>query len=295
MSWIRNNLTALSVAFSNVEKSVLGQEKLSAENDLKQERRHLQGTLADSLVRGEITQEVKNLRWRTYKVIKAVYGTSVVIEGYDNNGNPIYQINKTKDKRLLKKIKVDDFDDYKLEMVFQNSEITNSITDVVNEIDETEHLNLLEYLVKNKTEKPIIVFRERSPNFYIEHFTKKINVRRITKNSKMLEFYVSKYPDEYNKNTRLLLKQIEKIIGSKPANKSFLDFDSVSFVTNNTIGAEDLLLFKYDIISFDKIIEFDGNYVIKFKAKVVKNGEDVLAEYIESELDKKYENKESKK
>ena len=52
--------------------------------------------------------------------------------------------------------------------------------------------------------------------------------------------------------------------------------------------------YQYDILSFDKIIEFNGYYVIKFKAKVIINGEDILEQHRIEELDKKYETKEKK-
>ena len=76
--------------------------------------------------------------------------------------------------------------------------------------------------------------------------------------------------------------------------QNFLEFEEVSFVTNNTLGAQDFLLFSYGKITFNKIVEFDGNYVIKFNAKVLKNGEDILINYIDLELEKKYKNKQKK-
>ena len=60
-------------------------------------------------------------------------------------------------------------------------------------------------------------------------------------------------------------------------------------------GSEDFLLYSYGDLNFDKIIEFDGYYVIKFKSKVLIDGKDILLDYIEPELEKKYENKERKK
>ena len=52
--------------------------------------------------------------------------------------------------------------------------------------------------------------------------------------------------------------------------------------------------YTYKIDSFDKIIEYDGHYVIKFNASVLVDGEDTLEKYRQVELDKKYENKERK-
>lgn len=295
LNWIKNNLTALSISFSNVEKNILGQEKEESNQSTRKERRHLQGTLVDSLIRGEMTQEVKNLRWRTYKILKAAYGSSLVLNGHDENGDPIYTIKKTDNKKLLKKIKLDNIDSYKLEMVFTNENISNSITDVISQFDSSENINLIEYLTKNKTDKPLNIGREEYPSFFIENYTKKINIRRINETEKLLEFYVPKYPDEYNKINNIFIKKLEKLIKSGLTNSDFLSFNSVSFITNNTIGSDDFLLYEYEIICFDKIIEYDGNYVLKFKANNTKSGEDILLNYVEFELEKKYINKEAKK
>jgi hypothetical protein len=54
-----------------------------------------------------------------------------------------------------------------------------------------------------------------------------------------------------------------------------------------------MLDFEYKIVKFDKLIEFDGYYVVKFKAEVIKNGESLIEQYREEGLDKKYENKEA--
>lgn len=292
--WVKNNLAALSIAFSNVEKNIFSQKTEDLTIDTEKQQRHTQGMLADSLLNGKITEEVKRLRWRTYKVLKAAYGSTVTLEGYDEDGNPIYTINTKNDKSLLKKINVDDFDSFDLEMVFENKAIENSINDVISELGDEGSINLTEYLIKNKVEKPLTITRKNYPKFYIENYTKKINIRKITEDEKILEFYVNKYPDEYNKNSIIFLNQIKKLINKESNNKNFLEFEEVSFVTNNTLGAQDFLLFSYGKITFNKIVEFDGNYVIKFNAKVLKNGEDILINYIDLELEKKYKNKQKK-
>ena len=47
--------------------------------------------------------------------------------------------------------------------------------------------------------------------------------------------------------------------------------------------------------SVDKIIEFNGSYVIKFIGNVKLNGNNILDEHRVVELDEKYNNKEKKK
>lgn len=312
-NWLKKQISALSIAFSNVEKNILGQLSDNIENGSKQERRRLQGTLADSLVHGEITQEVKNLRWRNYKILKASRGTELEVDYIDENGNVYYKKKDINYRLALNKVKLDNFDNYELEMVFDNNDITVSIYDTISEyIKEydipinqikknnsivTSHgqINSVEYFATNKFDKPINIVREHAPKFFIENYTKKINVRKISSDEKLLEFYISKYGDNYNKNQTLFVKHLKKIIDSNLKKSNSFDIDNVNFITNNTLGSEDFLLYSYGDLNFDKIIEFDGYYVIKFKSKVLIDGKDILLDYIEPELEKKYENKERKK
>jgi hypothetical protein len=311
--WLKNRLAAIGIAFSNVEKNIINQGAKSLDEIVNQDRRYMQGILVDSLLHGEVTQEVKNLRWRTYKVLKASDGMFLEYEYTDENGNVIYKTKKFDNKSALRNVKLDSFDDYELEMVFNNDEITISVDEAisdnikeyekpVNNTDEngqsvTSHgeITNIEYFATNKTQAPINITRAHAPRFFIENFTKRINVRKINDTERLLEFYVSKYSDTYNKNSKIFIKEIEKVIKSGPRNFNFLEFDEVEFITNKTIGAPDFLHYSYKILNFNKIIEFDGNYVIKFNSEILIDGEDILNEYIEKELDKKYNNKEAKK
>lgn len=289
--WLRNQVAGLSIAFSNVEKNLLNQEgkSLSESAGTNQERKHQEGTLADSLMRGEITQEVKNLRWRTYKILQEM--EKLTINKVDDDGNAItYQLGKANNSDALSKIRLDKYDDYSLEMVFNNIEIFGGIANAIT----NELVSSLDYFATNKTEKPLAIERDFFPKFYLENYTKKINIRRISDTNKLIEFYVSKYPDEYNKNTKLFIKELKKIIEDSTYNTNILKMSEIGFITNNTLGADDYLLFTYTNIVFDKIIEFDGHYVIKFTGTVQTNGENILLKYVEPELDKKYETKERK-
>jgi hypothetical protein len=310
--WINRRLAMLSLAMGNVEKNTFGQTGEILSSDVNQTQRHTQGQLADSLKQGEITQEVMNLRWRTYKILKESEGVTAEIVGYDEDGMPIVKTKKVNKKLGLKKVKLDPSDDYKLEMVVDNSEIViggnkamdNENISMFDEIIQSENENgdliathgvidSIDYFATNKSERPIMIVRDNLPNFYLENFTLKLNVRTIDKTNKLLEFYVSKYPDEFNRTSRLFISEIKKIMSGHD-NSSMLEFDSVNFITYKTLGADDYLEYEYDNITFDKIIEFNGHYVIKFNANVKTNGVDILEKHRVAELDIKYEQKAKK-
>ncbi len=311
--WFANKMATISLAMANVEKNALGQMGETLSTDTAKFQRHTQGQLADSLINGEITQEVIDTRWRMYKIMRETEGVTAEIVGYDEDGMPIVKTSKRNVKAGLKKVKLDTFDDYPLEMVIDNSEIVlggnqamdNENISILDEVtknfnDDGELVSVthgtidsIEYFASNKSERPIIIVRNQIPKFKLETYTKKLNVRKINDTERLLEFYVSKYPDEYNRTSRLFLSDLKKAI-VEPEKSTILEFNAVNFITYKSMGVNDFLEFEYEIISFDKIIEHNGFYVIKFISKVKIDGRDILEEHRIAELDKKYENKQKK-
>lgn len=296
-----------TLALSNVEKNALNQTGELMSTDTHKFQKHTQGQVADSLINGEVTQEVMDLRWRMYKVLRATEGLTAKITGYEADGTPIvttYQKNSS-----LRKIKIDTTDNYPLEMVVDNGEIYLS----GNESMETDYLKIydspittydndnnasltvgeingLEYFTSQKTDRPIKVTRDNPVKFNLENFATKLNIRTINENKKLLEFYISIYPNPDDRKTHLLISDIKKAIDN-PKQSPMLEIKSVNFVTYKTLGIPDYLLYEYDIESFDKITIFNGYYLIKFIGNVKTNGKDIFETHRMNELDKKYENK----
>lgn len=311
--WVSKKIATISLAIGNVEKNTLGQNGEQLTSDANQVRRNTQGQLADSLVHGEVTQEVMDLRWRIYKVLKEAEGVTAEFVGYDEDGMPIIKTKKVDKKKILKKVKVDTHDNYPLEIVFDNTEIAIGSNDVMNndnitifdsiienyndngELISVTHgsIDSVEYFATNKSEVPLKIVRPYIPKFKLENYTKKMNVRKINEQQRLLEFYVSKYPDEYNRTSRLFISEIKKIINGEST--TTIEISSVNFISYKTIGSDDFLMYDYTNVMFDKIIEFDGYYVIKFISDVSMNGVDILEKHRVSELDKKYEQKLKKK
>lgn len=314
--FLKRMVSAIAFATGSVEKSALSQgegENLGAGS--QQHRRHRQGSLADSLNQGIINQQVQELRWRMYKVMEESQNYKTKIIGENEDGTYITVTEKIdhteKASSLLNKVRLDEFDDYDLELVVQNDEVAIGIVDGMDDIESDidnvvknydEKGNVIsathgevdgeESQSANKAMRPIECTRELRQKFEIENFTKKMNVRKISESERLLEFYVSKYPDEYNRKSRFFLSEIKKAM-KNPRMCDFLEISTVGFVSYNTLGVKDLHEFEYKITKFDKIIEFDGYYVIKFKAEVMKNGESIYEKYAEGadKLIEKYENK----
>ena len=156
-------------------------------------------------------------------------------------------------------------------------------TNIKNEKGEVEsathgEVKAEEYFAKLKGEHPIKINRSALPKFELERFTKKMCVRVINENERLLEFYVSMYPDEFNRTTRLFISDVKKAI-TNPRQADFLEFNGVEFITYKTIGVDDFLHYSYTNVKLDKIVEYNGHYVIKFKADVLVNAHNIFDQY----------------
>lgn len=293
--WLNNQIAAISLAFSNVEKNFLNQDGKAISETSSQEQRHSQGTLADALIHGEVTQEVKNLRWRTYKILRESANSMLIETEIDEYGNKYYSVQKKDIKKILNKLKVDSVDNYAIDMVFYNPEITSTVSEKLEFFTEDNKIiDSTTYAIKNKNNVPLIITRTSLHRFDIEKYTKKLVVRKIDDNKRLLEFYVSKYGIPENPTSKHFSRELSKLLDNTLIKKDFLDIKEVAFVSDNTIGTINNLMYHYEIESFDKIIEFDGNYVLKFFANVLVNGVDLLDEFVEKDLEEKYRRKESK-
>lgn len=314
MKWLKKNIINLSIALSNVQKQTFSQTNNVVESGVHNEKNA--GTLLHGLKNNILNEEVEDFRWRMYKIMKASEGLKATITEYvkDEEGNelPVTVLSKVDKKKGLKKVKLDTFDNYELEMVVDNTEMSLGRDETMTNDFLKLHENVIESIdedgdkvithgeispdalsATNKSNLPIVIGREFIPKFDIETYTKKLYVRTINETDKLLEFYVSMFPNDENKNNHLFIKEVKKAIAN-PLSTPFLDIKEVSFITHKTLGAYDFLEYKYEILKFDKIISFNGYYVIKYIAKTIINGKDIMEEYRREELDEKYTNKERK-
>jgi hypothetical protein len=287
MNWFRKKAAALSISLTNVEKEFINQKNNGLTNTIDSVTSVHKGTVADDLIRGEMTQEVKNLRWRTYKIMQET--KKWAIEKDKNTGElnadrkNIYNVDYQ--KGILKMVRVDNDDSHPTEMVVSNEGFKRGILET--DAEGVENYHKLSY-----TEKPIRFEYEFMPKYEFTDFVTKLVVRNIQGDEKLLEFYVSKYPDPNNFTTNIFLKDINKLMGNPTLKMDILEFKEIGFLSDKTIGVDDFLIFTFKNEGFYKIIEFDGNYILKFKATVITNGENILEKFKEEELEKKYDNNE---
>lgn len=293
--WVKRKAAMVSLSMANVEKNAFGQTGQALSDGVGEVQRHNQGDVMDDLINGRVTQEVIDLRWRTYKVMMATD-------------------NFLLDPSLLEKYKTDLTDENtNLEIVVDNSTEYLGTADAMNlyglgvnseplvdtRIIDNEittfasHGNISadNYFSFVKPDKKIIIHRECFPKFNIENYTKMLHVKTTDDTRRLLEFYVSKYPIEEDRKTYMFIKEVQKL-NVNPISSNIIKIDAVEFITQNCLGKPDYLKFKYENLVFYKITDFNGYFVIKFYADETINGENIFNKYQEEGLDNKYENKE---
>lgn len=244
--------------------------------------------VSKALLKGEVTQEVEELRYRTYLV--------------DREAKQYEYIAPTlafkRDKQDNKFISFENSDNLEIITIQPNEVDITGLTDDLKDIDFTKAQiigkdeDVLLNVGKFKTKKQYIIKINRSfvSRFKLEEYTKRLVVKRLDKTHAILDFYVSKYPDDKDLKSKGFVREIEKIKDDK-MKSDVIDIDEVSFVTSHAYRCVDMLEYQFDNIRYRETVEFDGHYIIRFKARIVKDGVDLTDKFYSKTMDEKYKNK----
>lgn len=236
-----------------------------------------QNRLSTALLAGKETQQVRELRYRTYLVDR--------------------EAKKYKYYSPLLAMKRDDKQDTKF-IYYANKENLDVITiqpnfPIVEGVEQG-----LEQVGRRgkKTEYWITIERPFGfvPRYHIEQFTKRVVVRkRNDDDGVVVDLYVSKYPDDKEFKSKGFVKEIEKIM-NEGIRSDVIDIATLSFATSHAYKVPDMFMYKFDKFFFRNITEYDGHYVVSFNAHAMINGVDMTDEFYCREMDEKYKNNEKK-
>jgi len=283
IKWLKSQVMAAAISLKTVEENILSQNKQPGNDSNSQHKKMEASDLLNALLRGEVNQEVRDLRWRMYKVLLASDDLTVSEDGVSKKDNTV----------TLKKIKSDDTDSYPVKYVVNDLIVDSELFKVLDKLSEGVTMSGYEAETLHQQEPLVTINREFIPRFQIEKYTKRLIVKEIDKESVLLEFYVSKYPNHNDRKHNFFISELNRVInGAKPLE---IEFTSINLTSYKFIGVKNFLSFKYDKIVFDKITEYDGNYVIKYKGNVLVDGDDMIAEFKEEALEKLYEEKAPRK
>ena len=240
-----------------------------------------QNTLWDNLLKGEITDEVKELRHMTYAVNKESKNYKYIGNGIAIKKNNFGEIHSL----------IDENDGLPVKIIQNNYLIPETILDTLEHVD-------------NKGYKPdrynLNIKWDFTPRFRLEKYVNKVVIKLKNDNNVQIDLYVSQYPVKYDNIHKVFINEVNRIYNEVNNNynnyKHFdiLLFSELNFVTSKAYGSDDDLYYSYNNIKFKSIEMFDGHFIFKFDGTTQIDGLDLTNKFFDENQDKKYQNREIK-
>lgn len=236
-NWIKRGVVSFTLATAKVEQDSLSQSDEGVGNDNGIVRPYYKNQLMSDLKEGRLTQEVKKFREHHYKLLRESEKFKVV---WSDGG---FEMLKENDVKGLKNAKGDPYDRYQVEVTVDNKSINTGTYDT------------------NQT-RVVKVQRGTTSKNKIEEHSELVLVRDIDGKNKLIEFYVPTYTQD-----RGVISEIRNL-SSNPRVTDFININKLYFTTPGGNPLE----FEYKMLAFDKIVEWNGNYIVKMFAECTKNG-----------------------
>lgn len=234
--------------------------------EVKQQNEHHK--VCQDLLRGEITEEVMELRHE-------MYYTERESKKYEYSGG-----GRAKMKSIFGyKGDIENSEGLKVLLVQENREDTGGIFSDLN---------------PNK-ERTFTLDIERAflPTSKIEEYCRKIVVRDLKNGFLKMDLYFDNYVRQFDRRNRIFVNELGRILEGDRRSE-LLDFNSVSFITRNAYGSDDNIRFKYADFTFCEAFTYKGSVVLRFMCKGGRE-EDLLDSIYHEETARKIKEKAPRK
>lgn len=283
-------VAALFWGLKSADDEMLVQQDNGCDTEIGSEKEKHVG-VAGALLRGEVTQQVKELRYRTYKVDRE----SKKFKYF----SPTLALRKENLNIGTKFISYENSDNLDVVVIQPNDLYRSDLTKVESVIREGQTKDNAAEISGAKLDKPtntIKIERDSTfiPRYYIEDFTKRVVVRRKNTERCVVDFYVSKYPDSTKYKSKGFISELKKL-KEVPRKNDINEINKLYFVSYKAFGKDDLFEFEFARFQFIGIVEYDGMYILRYEATPIIDAKDlVMTEFYNPEMEKKYANKEKK-
>ena len=258
------------------ELSTGAKEKSSDGSAIEQKKEA--DSLYAALLRGEVTQEVREARHEMYYAERRSHDYIYSGGGLATKKNDFFDYPGS----------VENSDGHRVLIVQDNYQDQASLEDYGIDAGKVAGVYMpikMEDIAKK--EYTVKIARDFIPKFRIEEFTKKVIVKDCGE-KRILDIYVSKYPTEFDRRSRMFVNMMNEIYEGNTRSE-LIDFDTLFFISKNAYGTDDLKFYEFGSFEFRDIIDFDGNYVLRFLCNVICDGEDLIAEFYDETAAKKSE------
>ena len=249
---------------NQADKVAFGSKEESLNKDLSIEQQQEVDCVWNDLIKGEVTQRVKDLRYETAHAVRES-------KHYEYIGNGIAK------KRTMYEYKgiAENSEGYDIVLVQDNSKITKGVGDAFNN-------PIIEYEIKVNAPFKL--------KHRVDSYLKKVILRKDNEEKYYLDLYFSKYLEKYNNVHKFFISELTRIYEGKDMRSDILLINSVEFITKNAYGDNDDVVYKIGLTEFRNIKEFDGNYVLTFHAKI-KEKDDLIRLVYDEKSAEKFNNK----
>lgn len=231
-----------------------------------EQKKEVQNVYAD-LLRGEVTQEVRELRHEMYYAERLSHEYT-----YGGNGRVV-----KKNRMFNYNGNIEVSDGYPIQVIQENREDITLTSDF-----------------KDTRDFTLKITRDFVPTMRIEEYATKLVIKRIDKDKVILDFYTPIMPRQFDRRSRIFTNALGRIYEGD-VKSDLIDFSGVEFTSYNAYGSEDLKEYEYNNVRYELILEFDGSYVLRFTANIVKDGLDMITEFYDEATAKKCEEHEMRK
>ena len=248
-----------------------------------EEQKMEEHNLYASLLKGEVTQEVKDLRYEMYESVKQSKDWKVI--GYSGQA--------MKKNHMLDKtpMKIDEEDGLKVILIQDNKVYMQGADSSLNNIG-----SVLKTRVEADAEHTFKATHEYFVRHKIETFSKKVVVKLTGEENKFkLDFYLSEFPVENDPRAVYVVKELESLYKSGSRTSDLTDLITLTFVTDKAYGDDDWKIYDFRIKEYIGVKKFDGNYILSFYASLPDGVKDTTEEFNDEESVKKFKNKEPRK
>ena len=249
---------------NQADKVVFGSKEEFLNKDLSIEQQQEVDCVWNDLIKGEVTQRVKDLRYETAHAVRES-------KHYEYIGNGIAK------KRTMYEYKgiAENSEGYDIVLVQDNSKIIKGVGDAFDN-------PIIEYEIKVNAPFKL--------KHRVDSYLKKVILRKDNEEKYYLDLYFSKYLEKYNNVHKFFLSELTRIYEGKDMRSDILLINSVEFMTKNAYGDNDDVVYKIGLTEFRDIKEFDGNYVLTFNAKI-KEKDDLIRLVYDEKSAEKFNNK----
>lgn len=237
-NWIKKGAVRFALATAGVEKNTLSQASEITGAGTGSVRPINQNQLMKDLKEGRLTQEVEQFRKHHYQVLQASEKYKLK---WGKDGD--FKMMTEEEVRQSKVAQGDPYDTYKVEISIDN--IPQSAG-----------------LLSEDVVRPIKVNRSIHSGIKLEDVSHMVNVRDIDGRNKLIEFYIA----DLQENRRAVLEA--RNLMANPGITEFNNITNFSFVA----GGHSLLQYEYRVLAFDKVVNYNGSYIVKMFAECTNNG-----------------------